>query len=175
MKPTPVTIWDIPTRLIHWGLAACIVLNLWITEEGEDWHEWIGYLAASLVGFRFIVGFGGFSGAPASRFSNFPLGVADLKAFISDSLSGNPASSDGHNPLASLTYICVWILVIAMAVTGWMMSLDAFWGEEWLEDTHEALSNGFLLFMVLHASGMIIDAVQHKRSTWMGMITGKRD
>lgn len=172
MKREAAQIWDIPTRLIHWGVAACIMTNLWISEEGSDPHNWIGYAAAGLVGVRAIWGFMG--GLP-SRFSSFPMRGGDLKQFVHNSLRGIYVDYPGHNPLASVSYIFVWALVLAMAITGWMMGLDQFWGEEWLEETHEMLANGFIIFLVVHGIGIFIDARQHKRKTWLGMLTGRRE
>lgn len=46
-------VWDIPTRITHWVLAVCVVLNLFILEEGDDPHQILGYLAVAAVVFRF--------------------------------------------------------------------------------------------------------------------------
>lgn len=138
--------WDFPIRITHWALALCVVLNFFFIEEGSDTHDWLGYLAVVLIFFRLIWGY---FGGPAAKFKP-------------------------HNPLAALVYILVWLDVIALAVTGWMMDLDRFWGDEWLDNLHANLSTGLQVLIVLHLCGMALDSLRYKRATWMAMIDGRR-
>jgi len=62
----------------------------------------------------------------------------------------------------------------ALGVTGFMMGLDAYWGEEWLEDLHENLSTALMVLVVLHLLGIAFDSWKFRRKTWLGMITGRR-
>lgn len=79
-----------------------------------------------------------------------------------------------HNRLASFVYFLIWSLVIALGISGWMMSLDQFWGEEWLEDIHENLSTALQILIVTHLAGVALDSIRYRRPTWKSMITGVR-
>lgn len=168
---TTSVIWDRPTRLIHWFIASGILLNLFVIEEGDPPHRWIGYGVTVFMLLRLVWGF---FGAPASRFANWPLGFSYLKQFVSDQKHGFHRDYPGHNPAACLTYVFIWLAILGLAVTGWMMGLDTFWGEEWLEDLHGAISTGLEVLVVIHLLGLSFDSWKFRRKTWLGMITGRR-
>jgi cytochrome b len=165
-------LWDLPTRIIHWSLAATVVLNLFILEEGEGLHEWVGYAAVGLVVFRLIWGF---RGGLSSRFSFFPLHPRELRKFLRGFFSKSPPRYEAHNPVASYVYLTIWACLLGLGLTGWMMSLDAFWGEPWLEDLHGNISKALQVLIVFHFVGMITDSIRFKRKTWLSMIRGRRD
>jgi cytochrome b len=149
-----------------------IVLNLFVLEEGDDPHNYVGYAAVVLVLLRSVWGF---VGGAQSRFSAFPVRPAKLRHFLNQLLSKQHEDYPGHNPAAAMAYIAIWACVILLGITGWMMGLDAFWGEEWLEEIHEGLSNGVMLLVGTHLVGIAFDSYKFRRRTWMGMITGRRD
>src|ERR671916_36038 len=65
-----VRVWDLPTRLFHWALVACVIA-LAVTaysENGLDWHSRIGYAVFALLLFRLVWGF---VGGRWSRFASF--------------------------------------------------------------------------------------------------------
>lgn len=162
--------WDLLTRILHWVLATCVVLNLFVIEEGENLHEWIGYGGASVVALRVLWGF---VGPPLSRFGSFPVLPQQILGFLRGGM--NSKNFEGHNPLASLVYIGIWTAVAGLATTGFMMGLDRFWGEEWLEDTHSNLSIALQVLIVTHLVGVASDSYRYKRKTWKAMLTGTRD
>lgn len=164
-------IWDRQTRLIHWLLAITIILNLFMLEEGDPPHQWVGYAAAGFVFCRLLWGF---FGGPQSRFAAFPIGVSQIKQFVRSQISNRPIDYPGHNPLAAIVYILIWVTVLCLGVTGFMMELDAYWGEEWLEDLHGNLSVAMQVFVASHLIGLALDSYKFKRRTWMGMISGRR-
>lgn len=164
-------LWDRTTRVIHWSLATALILNLFIVEEGDKIHEWVGYFACAIVAFRF---FWGFQGGTYSRFSAFPLAPLKVIEFIK-SLFRKPSSPEhGHNPLASYVYLLIWTGVLSLGVTGWLMGTDRFWGEEWLEDLHSWISVFVQILIASHLVGLGLDSVRHKRRTWLSMLNGKQ-
>lgn len=167
MDETSKVIWDVPTRITHWGIAICMILNLFFTEDEP--HQWFGYVAVFLILFRCVWGF---MGKAASRFSSFPLAPMTFYRFVRKGM--NAQEFIGHNPVASLVYIFVWLTIIALGVTGYMMGLDVYWGEEWLEELHEQISLFLQILIGLHLLGIAIDSVRYRRKTWLGMITGRR-
>jgi len=64
-------IWDLPTRLFHWLLAALVVFSFTTGKLGGDWLTWhfrSGYAIASLLLFRLLWGF---AGSRYARFASF--------------------------------------------------------------------------------------------------------
>lgn len=58
MKYT-VRVWDAPTRLFHWLLAACVVglvISAQIGGMAMEWHFRLGYTVLSLLLFRVVWG-----------------------------------------------------------------------------------------------------------------------
>ncbi|MGE0631448.1 MAG: cytochrome b/b6 domain-containing protein [Pseudobdellovibrionaceae bacterium] len=74
------------------------------------------------------------------------------------------------NFLAKLVYVSIWTLIVFLAVTGWAMGLDEYWGEEWLENLHSQLSNVLLGLIFIHLAGLLLDALYFRRNSWKRMI-----
>jgi cytochrome b len=113
MKRT-LRIWDLPTRLFHWLLVACIagaVICVNIGGYWMQWHAYFGYAVLSLVLFRVLWGF---IGAVHSRFITFVPSPQRLIAF----LSGKQGGGFGHNPLGSLSVIALLLVLSIQASTG---------------------------------------------------------
>ena len=55
-----------------------------------------------------------------------------------------------------------------------MMTTDAFWGAQWVEDLHEALVYATLGLIVLHVAGVISASITHRENLVMSMITGRK-
>ena len=104
-----VRVWDLPTRVFHWALAAC-VLGLVVTGKlggtAMPWHGRLGLLAASLLLFRLVWGF---AGGHWSRFSSFAYSPATVLLHLRG--RQQPQHAIGHNPLGSLS---VWALLLVL-------------------------------------------------------------
>ncbi len=168
MSETGTYVWPVSVRIIHWALALTIILDAFFFED--DLHNYLGYLGATLVLLRLILGL---TGKEHVRLSSLPLRLTELKAYFKNHFIGQ-AHDEGHNPAASVVYLLMWLVVILLAVTGWMMGLDAYWGDETLHMIHSWLSNGLLVLVLFHLIGIILDAIIYKRQTWMAMISGKK-
>lgn len=122
-----VRIWDLPTRLFHWALVAC-VLGLVVTGNvGGSWMNWhlrLGHAVFALLLFRLVWGF---AGGRWSRFSHFLHGPAALLRH----LRGNAHAREraGHTPLGALSVFAM-LLALAAQVGSGLMSDDeiAFFG-----------------------------------------------
>lgn len=80
-----------------------------------------------------------------------------------------------YNPKAVYVYYAIWAMIAGLGVSGFMMGLDRFWGNQTLEDIHEAISNLLLVLVTLHLFGVFFDAYKNKRRTWMLMISGVKE
>lgn len=162
--------WNLITRITHWLIAIPVLLDF-VIDGGDLSHNVLGYIALGATLFRLIWGF--FTRDEAN-FSGFPLTAKKTADYAKSAFTKKTIHYSGHNPLASWTYIFMWILVIALGITGFMMGLDRYWGEEWLEGLHENFSNTLMLLVALHFIGLILDSWKFKRKTWLGMFNGKK-
>ena len=174
MKPdtaptAPVKVWDPFVRLFHWSLVSCVLLNQFVLEEGEAPHEWAGYIASALVLARVVWGF---IGSRHARFADFFPTPARLGRHFSALRQGLHPQYAGHNPLGALMMLALMALVLALGLTGWMQTTDAYFGEEWLQELHEWLANGLLLAAGLHAAAAIVMGRIERVNLVRAMITG---
>lgn len=160
--------WPLSVRLIHWALALIILLDMFWLED--DLHNYAGYIGVFFVFLRIVIGM---RGKGVHRLSSLPLKLSDFRFYFRHHFQGK-AHYEGHNPAASLVYILMWLMVIFLGISGWMMGLDAYWGDENLHNIHNYLSNSLLILIVLHLIGVALDAIIYKRKTWMAMISGKK-
>ena len=77
-----IRVWDLPTRLFHWALAACVVGLVVTANVGGNWMTWhgrLGYTVLSLLLFRIVWGF---IGGHWSRFGSFAYGPSSVLAYL---------------------------------------------------------------------------------------------
>ncbi len=194
-----IRVWDPAVRVFHWGLVATIAAAWLTAEEIEAWHEWVGYIALGLIGFRLIWGL---IGSRYARFSQFVPSVGDAISYSKDVLHRREKRYIGHNPLGALMVVALLSTTTATGVTGWMLGeperramlpamstivapayADSDGGEDHrrddhdddaLEEVHEVLANLLLLLIVLHVAGVIYASTRHKEKLALAMITGNK-
>ena len=109
-------VWDLPTRLFHWGFVVSIVGAYISGERGAiDAHEYFGLAACGLLVFRLIWGF---VGHETARFKNFIKSPRLIFAYLTEILRRQTTPHAGHNPLGALAVIALLGLMGAMSVTG---------------------------------------------------------
>ena len=159
-------------RVFHWSLVACVLVNYFVLSDGKTLHQWIGYLAAALVMARIVWGF---TGSRYARFSDFFPTPARLLRHLRQLKAGNPEMHWGHNPLGALMILALISLVLGLGVTGWMQTLDAYWGEEWLQEIHEVLGNVLIGLATLHALAAIVMGRLERTRLIRAMFTGTKE
>lgn len=120
-RPTRLRIWDFPTRLFHWLLAACTVALITTAQLGGnamEWHLRLGHVMVGLLLFRVMWGM---VGGYWSRFSTFIPSPARLLRYLRG--QGTAADKAGHNPLGALSVIAM-LLVLGVQVATGLMSDD---------------------------------------------------
>lgn len=164
-----VFVWDLFVRIFHWSLVSGYVISMFLSEKGHTLHRWTGYGILILIALRVIWGF---IGSPHARFKDFFPTPRKLLAYVSQLLQGKEPRYIGHNPAGASMMIALLVFMVLCAITGWMQGLDAFWGEEWVQETHEFFANSILLLAGLHVLGAIIESIRHKENLIRSMITG---
>jgi len=109
-------IWDLPTRLFHWLLAASTIALVVTSKMGGnamEWHLRLGHVVLGLLLFRLLWGF---AGGHWSRFSTFIPGPTRLLRYLKG--QGSAADKAGHNPLGALSVIAMLLILAAQVGTG---------------------------------------------------------
>ena len=111
-----VRVWDLPTRIFHWALAACVVgLVITGTIGGQtmQWHARLGYAVLALLLFRLVWGF---VGGRWSRFGSFIYGPTSVAAYLRG--KAHPDHLIGHNPLGAGSVFAMLLVLLAQVGTG---------------------------------------------------------
>lgn len=166
-----VRVWDPAVRAFHWGLATSILVAWLTSDEWKGVHIWVGYVAAALVAFRVVWGF---TGSPSARFRSFLHSPVTVARYIAAMVTGREKRYLGHNPAGGAMIVALLATVILLGLTGWMQTLDRFWGDEWLEDLHELLADGLLVLIAAHVAGVLLASWRHRENLIFGMISGHK-
>lgn len=208
-----VKVIDLPTRVLHW-LNAILISSLIILILGyeglealgvakedrkilEILHAYAGHIFAVTFTLRVIWGF---LGNKYARFTdmipNTKAKIKGIKDNIKWYLGGckaKPPVSTGHNPLASLFYLALFVVLGLQILTGIalagiemeMMPGKYFAGffthntlesiEGFAEEIHEFGLWFVMFFIIAHMVGHISHYVHDKGALIKSMITGKRD
>lgn len=111
-----VRVWDLPTRLFHWLLAACVVclvITGYVGGAAIEWHARLGYTVLALIVFRIVWGF---IGGHWSRFKNFVYGPSSVMAYLRG--KAHPDHLIGHNPLGAGSVFAMLLVLLAQVGTG---------------------------------------------------------
>ncbi len=185
-------VYDPALRLIHlWnGLAILfLMVTIWISDlfdkgVGEDtlWqiHIFIGY--ALVVGIVARLAWG-LVGPRHARYSDMWHPAAWWNAVRHFNLTTKPRF--GHNTLASAVYLLVYLLLIAMAVSGLGLAAiehsmgpfnswfgDMTWLEDLFEEPHEIIYYLLMGFVVIHIAALIWHEYKDKTPVAQAMVTG---
>ncbi|MBE9607959.1 cytochrome b/b6 domain-containing protein [Chitinilyticum piscinae] len=163
-----IKIWDPLVRILHWSLVLCVLGNF-LNESGEDWHRLAGYIASGIVLTRLIWGV---VGSRHARFSDWFPTPSRLFPYLKALLRGQAPRHLGHNPAGAVMMLLLMVLVLSLGATGYMMGMDAYWGEEWLEELHEGIANTLIACVLLHVLAAVIESVRHRENLPLAMITG---
>ena len=113
-----VRVWDLPTRVFHWMLAATVVgsvLTAKVAGNAMAWHVRFGYLALTLLAFRIVWGL---VGGHWSRFGSFLPTPARLARYLRGLHRPDDHFDVGHSPLAGLSVLAMLGLLVLQVATG---------------------------------------------------------
>lgn len=180
-QPLRIRVWDLPTRLFHWALAACIVASVVSAKIGGNgfaWHFRFGYAILALVLFRLAWGF---VGPRYARFASFPPNPA--AAWRRLRAGSAPAEDVGHGPLGALSTYAMLASIVLQAGTGLFASDDILWDGPLKDSVSNATSqmltgvhlvNRYVLIalIVLHLAAIAWYARVRRRPLVRAMIDG---
>jgi cytochrome b len=67
---------------------------------------------------------------------------------------------------------CCCALRGGLAITGWLYTTDALWGDEMIEEVHRALAWALLALVVLRVAGVIFTSLRHRENLIPSMFNG---
>lgn len=168
-----VLIWDLPTRLFHWllsgGFIAAALISLLLGDESPlfPYHAIIGLTIALMVCLRVVWGI---AGTRYARFGTFVFGPRAAIEYMKGTLVGGGTRHIGHNPGSALAIFALLGMVLALGVSGIMMSQ----GNESVKDLHEILAWVTAAVVVVHVLGVALHTIRHRENITASMIHGRK-
>jgi cytochrome b len=117
-QPRPVRVWDLPTRLFHWVLAATIVGSVISAKIGGNamvWHFRFGGAVLALLAFRLVWGL---VGGRWSRFASFVYAPGTVLRYLRGQTRPGEHLDVGHNPLGSFSVFALLGVLAVQVGTG---------------------------------------------------------
>ncbi len=116
--PGRIRVWDLPTRIFHWTLAALVVFSFTTGKIGGEWMSWhlkSGYAILTLLLFRLAWGV---VGSSTSRFAGFVRGPVAFYRYAGEIISKRHRAVVGHNPMGGWMVIVLLVVLLAQAGSG---------------------------------------------------------
>ncbi len=113
-----IRVWDLPTRIFHWALAALVIFSFTTGKVGGDWMDWhlrSGYTILALLAFRLAWGL---AGSRTARFAHFLRGPRAALAYARETIGGRHPYVEGHNPMGGWMVMLMLAALCLQAATG---------------------------------------------------------
>lgn len=169
MNEQKILVWDLPTRVFHWSLAASFI-GAYVTAESErlrSVHVGFGYTMLGLLAFRFLWGF---IGTRYARFGSFAFGPRHVLSYLKSLLAFSPQHYVGHNPAGSWAIYALFVLGLITGLSGYANYNEI--GGEFFEGVHEAAANAFLAVVCVHVAGVVVSSFLHRENLARSMVSG---
>ena len=178
---TRVKVWDLPTRVFHWTLAAAVAGSWYTGENGmTEWHERLGLSILALLGFRLIWGF---VGSRTARFADFVRGPASALRYVRETLAGRHPFHLGHNPLGGWSVLALLAALAIQATMGLFGTDDILYeGPLYHQVSHGTAArltgwhmlffNVVLALAIVHLTAVLAYAALLKTDLVRPMVTG---
>lgn len=178
-----VRIWDAPTRVFHWMLAASFAAE-WLTRDARylNVHEFFGYLIGALVAFRLVWGL---VGTRWARFASFAFPVSAAWGYLVALARGRQAHFLGHNPAGSWSIYALLTLAALEVATGVLtlgaekrLGVLAGWFGYRVGDIAHALhlwlAYAMLAVVAVHILGVLVGCFADRQNLVASMLTGHK-
>ena len=128
-------------------------------------------MIAALVAIRVVWGL---VGSRHARFSDFVYRPSTIIGFILDSLRLKASRYVGHNPAGGAMVIALLATLGGVCLSGYLMTTEALWGVEWVQELHEVLANLTLVLVGVHVLGVLLASYEHGENLVKAMWTGRK-
>jgi cytochrome b len=151
-------VWDVPTRVMHWGLVAAIAVCWWTgTHNNLEYHLYSGYAALWIILMRL---YWGFAGSSTARFVNFVRGPKAMLDYARTLHRRDTAHTHGHNALGAISVLLMLGFVLAVVVIG-LFAVDV-----------DGLYSGPLSAHVTFRTGRHLAHLHYRVFTWLLWVIG---
>lgn len=166
-----VPVWDLPTRVFHWALAALVLLNIVSGKIGGntlmEYHMLSGYAILALILFRVAWGF---VGGRHARFASFVRGPGAVVRYFGQAFRGG-AKWLGHNPAGGWSVLLMLALLASQAgsglfanddilVEGPLMKLVEKSTSDYLTWIHYLGSNALIAVIAVHVAVVVFHRIK---------------
>jgi len=184
-KKGRVYVWNLSARIIHWMIAISFTTAFITSFYENKLHEHValGFIFGIMIIYRIIWGF---IGPQYAQFKHFMLKPTDFILYFKEKVQNRwrkiPA---GHNPASSWFTVWVMIMGIILVVSGLLLYgiQEAKGVLAYLNDTnteyigildniHLCAAYIFVIWVVIHITGVLIEQFWHKTHMVFAMITG---
>jgi len=128
-------------RILHLVLVVSLFLLIFVFYDGDKVHRLLGYTPLLILALRSLW-------------------------FFIDKNKRNFKSLSSYPMLAHVTHLSIWFFVLLAGLSGHMMTIDRFWGEDWIESFHDYTVKALIVLTVVHLFGVFYDSFRKKRPTW---------
>ena len=176
-----IRVWDLPLRIFHWALVACVI-GSFVTENlggnAMAWHGRCGLAILGLLTFRLVWGF---VGPTTARFASFLRGPRAIRDYLQGRWQGI-----GHNPLGALSVVALLATLLIMALTGLFANDDILFDgplyglvdkelSDQLTSIHKWFETVILALVGLHLAAIVFYGWVKKQPLVRTMITGWKE
>ncbi len=183
-RPSKTAIWDLPTRLFHWLLAALVVVGSVTGYLSPEWwmgvHIWAGYGIVILMVFRLVWGV---FGSEYSRVTTFAYSPREVARHLHGVMMMRPAHYIGHNPTGAMMIFALFIVVFGITVTGLLVlggeenqgplaGVVSYAVGDIAKDIHSYLIGILFVMIVVHVIGVIVESFLGRENLVRAMIDG---
>jgi cytochrome b len=182
----PVRVWDLPTRVFHWVLAACVIGSVVTAKIGGNamaWHMRIGYVVFTLLAFRFLWGL---VGGHWSRFRRFIYAPSTVLRYLRGQGRSDEHLDVGHSPIGAFSvFALLGILALQVstglfaddeiATTGPLNKFVSTATGLLLTKWHKTFGQWLIITLVLlHVAAIVFYLVKKQRNLIRPMIVGDK-
>ena len=184
--PTPVRVWDLPTRTFHWALAVCVIASVVSAKIGGNamvWHFRFGYVVFTLLAFRILWGL---VGGRWSRFASFVYAPATTLRYLRGQSRTDEHHDVGHNPLGAFSVFGLLALLAVQVGTGLFADDDisntgplikfvSSANSERLTRWHNSFGQWLIItLVVLHVAAILFYLLKKKQNLVRPMLVGDK-
>ena len=178
-------VWDLPTRLFHWLLAAFVIVEFMTgSDRGLMFriHTYLGYGILVLILFR--LGWG-FVGGEHALFRDFVRPWSLVREYLKSVLRLKPPAYAGHNPAGGWVILLMLAALLAIVVTGMVGAVAEgatvpFFTDlsrasaRPIKNLHEFLGNAMMALVAIHLLGVLVDWGLTRDNLIRAMILGTK-
>jgi cytochrome b len=166
-----VRVWDRALRVLHWALVLSVALSALGLVAWFGVHRLAGYAALAIVLVR--IAWGAVGGRHA-RFTQFVRTPRAVLRYARELARGHERRHLGHNPLGGWMVVALMLCVIGLALTGWLYTTDAWFGNACVEAIHRGLAWTLSGLVVVHVAGVLITSARQRENLVAAMFSGMK-